>query len=164
MTIARRPLAERSSVKRARVEAFERADARVRREARIELSAADVDRDDVRRAAREENVGEAAGRGADVEAGEARGIEPEGVERGRELDPAARDVRMGRFGLDRRVARPTASDAFVSATPPTLTSPAAIAACARARLEKKPRSTRTMSARLRMLFTLTSSRTQEGRG
>src|SRR5580704_12198314 len=44
----------------------------------------------------------------------------------------------------------TSSEAFLSATPPTLTSPAAIAACARARLEKKPRSTRTMSARLRM--------------
>ncbi len=42
------------------------------------------------------------------------------------------------------------SEGFRSATPPTRTSPAAIAACARARLAKTPRSTRTMSARLRM--------------
>ena len=46
----------------------------------------------------------------------------------------------------------TSSDAFLSAAPPTLTSPAAIAACARARLEKKPRSTRRISARLRIDF------------
>ena len=93
----------RSGVKRARIEAFERAHARVRRKARIELSVADVDGDDLRRAAREQDVGEASGRGADVEADEARRIEPEGVERRGELDPAARRQRVGRPGFDRRV-------------------------------------------------------------
>src|SRR5271154_3817885 len=55
------------------------------------------------RAAPEQDVGEASGRGADVEADEAGGIEPECVERGGKLDPAARDIRVGRLGLDRRV-------------------------------------------------------------
>ena len=97
--------AERLRRERARVDAFERADARVRREARIELSVADIDGDDLRRAAREQDVGEASGRGADVEADEARRIEREGVERGGKLDPAARRPGVGRLGFDRRVAR-----------------------------------------------------------
>ena len=69
----------------------------------VELSAADVDRNDLRRAARQEHVGEASGRGADVEADEARRIEREGVERRGELDPAARRPRMGRLSLDRGI-------------------------------------------------------------
>ena len=81
----RRPLAETLGVKRARIDTFEEPHALVRREARIELSAADVDRDNLRRAALEQDVGEASGRGADVEADEARGIEPECVERGGKL-------------------------------------------------------------------------------
>ena len=100
-----RRFAEHLRRERARVEAFERADARVGREARIELSVADIDGDDLRRAAREQDVGEASGRGADVEADEARRIEREGVERGGELDPAARRPGVGRLGFDRRVAR-----------------------------------------------------------
>ena len=99
----RRPLAETLGVKRARIDAFERADARVRGEARIELSTTDIDGDDFGGAAREQDIGKASGRGADVEADEARGIEPECVERGGKLDPAARDIRVGRLGLDRRV-------------------------------------------------------------
>ena len=98
-----RRVAERFRRERARVDAFERADARVRREARIELSVTDIDGDDLRRAAREQNVGEASGRGADVEADEAPRIEREGVERGGKLDPAARRPGVGRLGLDRRV-------------------------------------------------------------
>ena len=87
----------------ARVEPFVRAHPRVGGEARVELAVADVDRDHRTRAAREQHVGEAAGRGADVEAGEAVGIEAEGVERRGELDPAARGpgVRLAR--LDPRV-------------------------------------------------------------
>src|SRR5271168_2538045 len=47
-----RLFAKRFSRQRARVEALERADARVRRKARIELSMTDIDGDDLRRAAR----------------------------------------------------------------------------------------------------------------
>ena len=100
-----RPFAEHLSGKRARIDAFERADARVRGEARIELSVADIDGDDLRRAARKQDIGEASGRGADVEADEARRIEREGVERGGKLDPAARRPGMGSLGFDRRVSR-----------------------------------------------------------
>src|SRR5271166_1452981 len=83
------------------VDAFERPHARVRREAPVELPAADVDRHHHSRAAAQQHVGKSAGRGADVEAGEPGRIEPEGVERGRKLQPAARDIRMWRLGFDR---------------------------------------------------------------
>ena len=105
MTIALRPLAQYLRCQRARVEAFQRADAGVSREARIELSVADIDGDDLRRAARKQDIGKASGRSADVEADETRRIEPEGVERGGELDPAARRPGVGRLGFDRRVPR-----------------------------------------------------------
>ena len=72
-------------------------------EARVELAVADVDRHDRARAALEQDVGEAAGRGADVEAGEAVRIEVEGDQRGGELDAAARGPRMRRARLDVRV-------------------------------------------------------------
>src|ERR1700691_433260 len=76
------------SCERARIDAFKRTDARVHREAGIELSVADIDGDHLRRAVREQHVGEASGRGADVEADVALRIECEGVERGGKLDPA----------------------------------------------------------------------------
>ena len=98
-----RRFAERRCRERARVDAFERADARVRRETRVELSVTDIDGDDLRRAAREQDVGEASGRGADVEADEASRIEREGVERGGKLDSAPRRPGMRRLGFDRRV-------------------------------------------------------------
>ena len=142
-------LAECLGRQRARVEALKRADARVRCEARIELGAADVDGDDLRRATREQDVGEASGRSADIEADEARWIEREGVERRGELDPP-RDAQGCSASASIGASPATSSEAFLSATPPTLTRPAAIAACARALLGKKPRSTRTISARLRM--------------
>src|SRR5580704_53276 len=72
--------AERRRRERTRVDTFERADARVRREMRVELSVTDIDGDDLRPATREEDVGEASGRGANVEADEAGRIEREGVE------------------------------------------------------------------------------------
>ena len=116
----------------------------------VELAVADVDGDRRVLAPRmQQHVGEAAGRGADVEAGEPGGIEREGVERGGELEAAARDVRVGRLGFDRG-GLVDLLGGLAHHAPPILTSPAAIAACARARLGKKPRSTRTMSARLRM--------------
>ena len=51
---------------------------------------ADIDGDDAGRAARKQNVGEASGRGAEVEADKAGRIEGEGVERRGKLDPATR--------------------------------------------------------------------------
>ena len=84
------------------VHPFERTHARIGGEVLVELPVADVDGDDAPRPALQQDVGEAAGRGADVEAGEARGIEGEGVERGGELEAPARNVRMGRLRLDRR--------------------------------------------------------------
>ena len=64
----------------------------------MELAVADVERDHPGRSPLEEHVGEAAGRGADVDAVEAGGIDAEPVEPVRELLAAARDV--GRRALD----------------------------------------------------------------
>src|SRR5439155_5755973 len=69
----------------------------------IELAMADVERDDVGRAAPEQHVGEAASRGPDVERGTAGDIDAENVERVCELDTAAPDVGMIR--LDERQVR-----------------------------------------------------------
>ena len=101
-----RRFAKRVRRQRSRVDAFERADARVGRKARIELSVADIDGDDLRRAARQQDVGEASGRSADIEADEARGIEPEGVERSDKLDAAARRPGVGRLELRSARRRP----------------------------------------------------------
>ncbi len=57
----------------------------------VELRPADVERDHLGGAALEEDVGEAAGRGADVEAAPAGGIDAEGLERVVELLAAPRD-------------------------------------------------------------------------
>ena len=47
---------------------FQRDDARLAAQPRMQLTAADIDGIDAARAAREQHLGEAAGRGADVEA------------------------------------------------------------------------------------------------
>ena len=62
----------------------------------MQLPVADVERDHARGAALEQHVGEAAGRGADVEAVEPARVDPERVERVRELLAAARNVRRRR--------------------------------------------------------------------
>ena len=54
--------------------------------------AADIHGVDFGRAAGDQHVGEAPGRGADIERHPPLGVEAEGVERRRELDPAARNV------------------------------------------------------------------------
>ena len=100
-----RMFTEHLSCKGAGVDAFERTDAGIRGEARIELSVPDVKGDDLRRAARKQDIGKASGRRADVEADKARRIEGEGVERGGELDPASRRPGVGRRGFDRRISR-----------------------------------------------------------
>jgi hypothetical protein len=65
----------------ARVHAFERGDARIGREPRVQLAAADVDADHVLRAALQQHVGEAAGALADVEAGHAGDVDAATFER-----------------------------------------------------------------------------------
>ena len=60
---------------------------------------ADVDGIDPCRAAREQDLGEAAGRGADIEGDDAGNGKSEMVERRRQLQAAARDVAGG--GSDR---------------------------------------------------------------
>ena len=82
-----------SSVERPRVRPLEHRHARVGAEARVQLAVADVERDHARRAPLEEDVGEAAGRGAHVDAIETGRIDAENVEAVRELLAAARDVR-----------------------------------------------------------------------
>ena len=75
--------------------------ARIVAELPIELPVADVERDDVARAALQQDVGEAAGGGADIERAAALDVDVERVERVRELDAAAADVGMvGRGQLD----------------------------------------------------------------
>ena len=86
-----------------RVETLERTHPRVGGKARVQLPMADVDRDHASCAPRKQHIGEAAGRGADVEAGEARRVESECVERGGELHAAARSPGMRRGGFDRGV-------------------------------------------------------------
>jgi hypothetical protein len=73
---------------------FEDEDARVVAKRPVDLPVTDVERDDARRAAFEQDVGEAAGGGADVERLASLDGNAEGVERVRELDAAAPDVRM----------------------------------------------------------------------
>ena len=148
-TIAAGGSPRRSAVKRRASSPSCERDARIGCEARVELAMADVDGDDESRAARQQHVGEAARRRADVEAGEAARIERESVERRGELDARRARPRMRRARLDRGVGR-EGSDGLRTIAPSARTSPAAIAACARARLGKSPRSTSSRSARWRM--------------
>ena len=90
-----------SSVSVARVRPLEHGHARVVAEPLVQLPVADVERDHARGAALEEDVGEAAGRRADVEAVEPGRVDAERVERVRELVPAARDVRRRALDLER---------------------------------------------------------------
>ena len=92
---------ERELGERARVRPLQHRDARIGAETRVQLPVADVERDHARRTALEEDVGEAARRGADVDALEAGGIDAEPVQPVRELLAAARDIR--RRALDREL-------------------------------------------------------------
>ena len=68
----------------------------------MQLPGADIDCVNELGAAGEQHFGEAAGRGADIEAGTAGNVEPEMIERGGELDAAARHIGvLGRSGDDR---------------------------------------------------------------
>ena len=108
----------------------------------MELPVADVERDHARGAALEEDVGEAAGRGADVEAVAPGRVDAERVERVRELLAAARDE--PRPALDVELGRLV--DLLAGLRVPG-TRPARTSACACARLSARPRSTRRTSRR-----------------
>ena len=90
----------------ARVEALDHGHPRVLAQACVDLAVGDVDRGHPSGAALQQAVGEAAGRGADVEAVAAGDVDPERLERVLQLDAAARDVarprvdEQRRFGLD----------------------------------------------------------------
>ncbi len=73
---------------------LEHGDARILPQFPGELVGADVDREDMRCTVREQDFGEAAGRAADVHRHRASGVEPEVLDRMRQLDPAAPDPRM----------------------------------------------------------------------
>jgi hypothetical protein len=72
----------------------------------VELQATDIDGIDLGRAAGEQHVGEASGRGADIESHPPRRFQPEGIQRGGELEPAAGDIGRGaRLDLKDRAGR-----------------------------------------------------------
>ena len=87
------------------VEVLDDDDARIVAQPPVELPVADVERDDARGAALQQHVGEAAGRGADVERLAAGDGDAEGVERVRELQAAAADVGVVRREQRRRRRR-----------------------------------------------------------
>ena len=126
------------------VRPLEHGHARVVAEPFVELAAADVESDHPRRAALEQDVGEAAGRGADVERVAPGRVDVELVEGVRELLPAARDE--PRRPLDDELCRlvDLLARLLVAGTRPAITS-----ACACARLSARPRSTSSTSSRLR---------------
>ena len=134
---------------RARVDAFAHDDARVGAQPPIELAVADVERDDAGGAAPQQHVGEAAGRRADVERAASLRVDRERVERVRELDAAAADVRMiRRRRARRRASAATGAPAFETTWPSTVTWPARISARARSRDGASPRSTSATSSRV----------------
>ena len=90
----------------ARIGAFQHHDARIVAQLPRQLAVADIDGIDLRGAVGQQHVGEAAGRGADIDRDRALGIEREMRERVRELQPAARDPGMIlALDLERRVLR-----------------------------------------------------------
>ena len=113
----------------------------------VKLAVADVDAGHMSGAARQQDMGKAAGGGADVQRLFAGRVYGEGVERRRELDAAARNPRIGRAGGQLR-GKGQGSDGLATTRPSSVTSPASIASRALARLANKPRSTRAISARL----------------
>ena len=119
------------------VRPLHRHDPRVAPERLGQLAATDVERVDAGRAALQQDVGEAAGGGADVEADEAGRVDPEGVQRGGQLVAAPGDVRLGASDRDRGVrgrrGRRPCGPARAASPSPTRTWPAITSACARVR-------------------------------
>ena len=108
----------------------------------VELAVRHVERDHVRGAALEQAVGEAAGRGADVEAVAARRVDPSESSAFASLTPPARDVLLPRLDDHGNVAG-TIWPGFAArapSSPPSRTLPAITAAAARERDSNRPRS------------------------
>ena len=110
--------------------------------------APDIDRKYQAGAVGEQHLGEAAGRCADVEADMILDVERIALQRAGQLDAAARDIGMRRLRLQHGVGR-NGLGGFHTGLSLAMTRPASIAACARARLSNRPRSTSNRSARLR---------------
>ena len=135
------------------VDAFERGHALIGREPRVQLAVADVDADDVLRAALQQRVGEAAGALAEVEAGHAGDVDAEPRQRAVELQAAARDeAQLGVVGdLDFGAARQVFARLGRHPQPAGArqrTAPVAISRCAADRVGAMPRSTSSWSARM----------------
>src|SRR4051812_39002650 len=95
-----RRLNEPRRIELADVGFFQRYDSRIATQPRVQLSATDIDGVDLVRAVREQHLGKAAGRRADIKANIATRIEAEGVERGDKLQRATRNPRMLRARLE----------------------------------------------------------------
>src|SRR5829696_3565565 len=85
------------------VRPLEHGDPRIFADPGVQLSVADVERDHARCPALEQDVGEAAGRGAEVQGVTVRGVDPERVEAVCELLAAARDEARRALHLERGV-------------------------------------------------------------
>ena len=92
-------------------------DARIAPDLPVQLAVADVERDHVGGAALQPDVGEAAGRGADVERDASGGIDGKDVERVRELDATAAHPRMIRTGDANLGIDPDQAAGLVGGTP-----------------------------------------------
>ena len=103
--------AKGSSLQRPRVDALEHRDAWVGAHLRVQLPVAHVERDHPPRTRLQEAIGEAASRGADVEAVLPGRVDAEPLERVRELLAAARDEARRALDLELRRLRPPACPA-----------------------------------------------------
>ena len=135
--------------KRADIGLFHRHDLGMVVQRGMQLAAADVDRKHQAGAVRQQHLGKAAGRRADVEADMVLDVDRILLQRARQLDAAARHIGMrglrGQCGVGGDDFGGFCHRLAVGQT----TSPASIAARARARLSNRPRSTSSTSARLR---------------
>jgi hypothetical protein len=114
----------------------------------MQLGLADVDRVNARGAARQQSVGEAAGRGPDIEKTRPAGSKPKWSSAAASFTPP-RDT-YGCAGSARNTASAASSwEALVTGASLATTKPASIAACAWARLSNRPRSTSRRSTRTR---------------
>src|SRR5208283_749660 len=86
-----------------RVHPLKRYDARIAGDRLMQLAVPGIDANDPGSATCQKNMGEAAGRSADIETEMSGGIEAEGYESCSQLDTAARDPRIGRRGFDHSV-------------------------------------------------------------
>ncbi len=121
------------------VDALQDGHAVVRAQPLVDLPAADVERGHVRRARLQEAVGEAAGRGADVEALEPETSISKAASAVASLSPP-RETNAGPWSTSSAALSAIAVPAFVTTRPSTRTRPAITSAWARLRVSASPRS------------------------